>query len=366
MQPTPAILRSVNELTPSIIGLSMVREDGLPFFAFQPGQYATISFPDYRVLRGERSFSIASSAMTPTELEFGVRIGGRYTQHLAHLVAGDRVTVRGPFGSFTLNPERDRSVVLIAGGIGVTPFLSMMRTAAAANWPTDIHLIYSVRSVADAAYLAELEQLQHTWPRLRVVYVVADGKIPNDGRFVAGRLTTDIIAAVTGGQPLGRSYYLCGPPGFMTAVTNLILSFGIRRDGIRRERFTVATSAIIEPGTLVPWWTFAAWGAATAIILGAIIHLEQERRAALLPVTNQSTVSNTTTTPTNVTNTEVVPTNVATTTNISVTNVNTTPITNGVNKATTTTSTNKPKSTSNTTTTPAPVPASPYPRTGMS
>lgn len=349
MQKTDAILKQLTTLSPTILGLTLVRADGRPFFGFTPGQYATINFPDYRHLRGERSFSIASSATRHRELEFGIRVGGSYTKRLTTLQPGDRVHVRGPFGQFTMDPTYDRSVVLIAGGIGVTPFMSMIRTAAEANWSTEIRLIYAVRSLTDAAYHEELTTIAAKYPNLKVTYVVADQRVPEHSSYVAGRFTSDVLAAAVEQNPWGRTYYVCGPAGFMTAVNRMLKQSGVQPAAVRRERFSVATSAIIEPGTAVPAWAFAAWGIAAAMIFGVVVHVEQERReyvaaeaaaaAVVTPTTTETTtpvestvITPTTTTPTTTTpaptNSSTMPKNTSTTTTTpttTVTPVQTTP-----------------------------------------
>lgn len=273
----------IQSLTPTAVEVVLARENQDCFWNFQPGQYATVSFPAHPHLHGERSFSIASAPTDRATLRFGIRLGGRYTQALQTLQPGDPAVVNGPFGRFTFDEERDRSAVFIAGGIGVTPFLSMIRSASDRGLANELTLIYSVRSLADAPFLDELLQLERLNPRFRLVCAVSDGQITRqtNARFFPGRITAEILDAAVAGQSWARSYFLCGPPAFMNAMLGALKSRGIRRAAVKSERFSVGSSAIIEPGTMIPAYVFAAWSAVAVLVFGIIIKLEQANRASI-------------------------------------------------------------------------------------
>lgn len=313
---------NIVSLSPTVIELTVVRENGQPYPYFIPGQYGTISFPTDRTIRGERSFSIASSPADLTSLKFGIRVHGKYTTELTKLKRGDRAAFAGPFGQFTFDPIKDSSVVFIAGGIGITPFMSMVRTAQAMGLPNDLTLCYSIRSLSDAPYRDELDAYAKANPRFRVVYAVSDGKIPAGAKnMYAGRVTPEMLAAVfQDGDWYKKSTYLCGPPPFMQAVVKSMTALGLPEHLIRSERFAVASSAIIEPGSVVPKLAFTAWGVAAALIFAVVVHGETEKRDAVnaanqLPVTPQTTVPTTTQNSNVSTNSPSVNTNTRTTTN---------------------------------------------------
>lgn len=277
-----SILQDIRPLTPGILGLVVVRQDGQSYPQFLPGQYATLSFPSHSRIKGERSFSIASSAADLTKLEFGIRIGGRYTTALRQLRPGDRVEAAGPFGQFTFEPFRDQSAVFIAGGIGITPFMSMVQTATDIGLRNSLRLVYSVRSLADAAYVDVLNDLSRRNPNLGVTYVVGDRRVPpGTSNIRPGFVTADIFSAAIGKNPWGHSYFLCGPPAFMNVVTKQLQSFGLPKTAVRTERFAVASSALIEPGSWLPKLTIASWGLATVALVGFFAVREKDRRDEL-------------------------------------------------------------------------------------
>ncbi len=350
MSRTRAIVSDIRPLTPSILELTLRRTDGKSFPFFQAGQYATLSFPAYDRLKSERSFSIAGSAAYPTELQFGIRVGGDYTSTLRYLQRGDRAVIGGPFGQFTFDTQRDQSAVFIAGGIGITPFMSMIRTATDTKLTNELILIYSVRSLSDAAYLDELQALEKRNPNLRVIYVVSDGNIPKKSNsYFAGRVSSELIAAAVQQNPWGRSFFMCGPSAFMTFTSKLLKEMGLPLGMIRSERFAVGSSALIERGSPIPKFTFAAWGVATAVLLTMIVRVEQVKRATALgsaPTTTSATLPSAGTT--------AVTAPLVSTTPVVTPSVTTTPIVNTATPVNTSTTT--PQNTAPAvTTTPTPV-----------
>lgn len=291
MKKIPAVVEVIRNLTPTSFAVTLTRLDGTAFPPFAPGQYATLSFPGYRRLKGERSFSIASSPDDRLQLEFGVRVAGQYTTAMSRVRQGDQAMIGGPYGRFTFDPARDHSAVFIAGGIGITPFLGMIRAATDQHLENDLTLLYSVRTLTDAPFAPEIDKLERINPQLRVIYAISDKQVPAGSvRLIPGRITPDLLNLAVGGSPWGRSYFLCGPPAFMAAMTANLRAMGVSNAAIRTERFGVGSSAIIERGTPIPKFTFAAWGVAAAMVFGTVASIEHSRRQ-VLPVTTTSTTN---------------------------------------------------------------------------
>ncbi|MFA5051905.1 MAG: FAD-dependent oxidoreductase [Patescibacteria group bacterium] len=292
-----AVITTIKRLSPTVIELAIARPDGNTFPEFLPGQYATLSFPMQHRIRGARSFSIVSAPTDLSDWRFGIRMHGSYTRAMSRLQAGDPVFVTGPFGQFTFDPVRDRSAVFIAGGIGVTPFLSMIKTATDLKLDNDLTLVYSVRSMDDAPYMQELDSWQQKNSRLTVVYAVSDGAVPDSlDRRVPGRITADVLSKAVPGGIGSRSVFLCGPPPFMKAMTGHLVGLGLPKGLIRTERFGVGSQEFIERGTPIPKLVFVGWGVAAAVLFGVIFRSEQKKRAdtAALPVDASQTVPATT------------------------------------------------------------------------
>src|SRR5581483_4981754 len=105
---------------------------------------------------------------------FAMRPHGRFTSQIAHLEAGTDVRVQGPFGGFTIDPDYDHQIVMLAAGIGITPFMSMLRHAAETGLTNPILLLYTTKSSSDIPFYEEILALKRRLPRFRVFFLVGD------------------------------------------------------------------------------------------------------------------------------------------------------------------------------------------------
>ncbi|HZW19749.1 FAD-dependent oxidoreductase [Noviherbaspirillum sp.] len=159
-----------------------------------------------------------------------------YKRALGALPAGAMVRIEGPFGSLTLHSDRTRPAVFLAGGIGITPFMSMLRQAARDGHARDLILMYSNRRPEDAAFLDELQAIAKQNKGVRVIATMTDiarSKRPWDGRV--GAINDALIASVN--ADVTPVYYLVGPPGLVEALRDTLNRMGISDDDIRSEEF---------------------------------------------------------------------------------------------------------------------------------
>lgn len=229
-------------LSPTVRSVKMTCNEGKKPLLFEPGQYAAISLHDRLRPTTTRCFSIASSPNHRSELEFCARVGGKYTRALERLQTGDQIVVRGPFGHFVLKDRKNQNLVFLAGGIGVTPFMSMIRYASELQLHNNLHLVFSCRSQDDIPFFDELVQLENTNPRLRVTYVIGEGTTDRLGNreFITGRL--DESSAQTIGFDFARqTFMICGPGGYITAMQDLLTTHGVSHSRILSEAFTQAS-----------------------------------------------------------------------------------------------------------------------------
>src|SRR6266850_399346 len=209
-------------------------------FKFQAGQSMNVSLIDPPETDGKgnaRSFSIASA---PYEAELMIATRMRDTAFkrvLKSMPAGGRVSLRGPMGNFTLDGADARPAVFLAGGIGITPFVSMSRQAAHDRLARDIWLFYSNRRPEDAGFLEELAALPRRNPRYRFVGTMvemAKSSRPWSGetgfldRAMLERHLKELAAAV---------YYTAGPPGLVEAMQKMLADAGVEDEAIRTDEF---------------------------------------------------------------------------------------------------------------------------------
>lgn len=273
------------KITPSTLLLTLKRTDGERPLSFQPGQYAAIAYEKRGKLSTARCFSVVSSPTEQNLLQFSMRVRGRFTSALSRLQKGDFVDVTGPFGGFVFDASRDKQAVFIAGGIGITPFMSMMRYASALHGDNDITLIYSCASQDDVPFGEELLDLQAAHPNLKVHFVVGAGptdKLP-DQQVSSGHITVDLLDRITGKRYEDRRFFICGPPVFMKAMTGLLSQRSVPNTGILTEAFTQSSPK--QTSVLRSWPANAYALGAIGMVLGSFIVMVSDMLRTLPPTT---------------------------------------------------------------------------------
>jgi methane monooxygenase component C len=196
-------------------------------FTWDPGQYVHVTLP---AVGATRAYSMANAPDGSRELEFLVRLlpDGRFSGHVdAGLATGEPVRLRGPHGQFTF--RADPKPVFVAGGTGLAPILAVLRSLVGQS-ATEARLVFGVTNEADLFCVDELSALSRALPHLDVVTTVERPAATWSG---AVGLVTDHLGPI---DPTG-SYYLCGPPGMVSAAEELLFSHGVPRDRIHIERF---------------------------------------------------------------------------------------------------------------------------------
>ncbi|MCP1648080.1 pyridoxamine 5'-phosphate oxidase family protein [Pseudomonas nitroreducens] len=207
---------------------------------FAPGQHLPV-----RLVVGEqaliRTYSL-SSAPSDGELRISVKTQGPASRHLHEQVGvGDHLQVRAPMGSFTLNSDSARPVVLIGAGVGITPLLSMLRELAAGP-ARRVHLFQSARTLGQLPFQREITELRQRTPQLQVHRALsrpeAHAVLGRDFEQV-GRLD---IEALKARLPLDDyDFYVCGPGEFTQAIYDGLRGLNIADARIHAETFGPST-----------------------------------------------------------------------------------------------------------------------------
>jgi predicted ferric reductase len=205
---------------------------------FAPGQFAWLRLRRWGLF-GDHPFTIASGARTDGTVEFTVRHIGDYTRTLGRLSPGARVFLDGPHGSFSVDHTRATGLVLLAGGVGITPMMSMLRTLADRGDRRPHRLLVSGRSPEDLLFIDELEDLQN---RLHLTVVPTLTQPHPDWTGPTGRIDATMLATVLPG-PFRRNqldYFLCGSAPFVDGVNTALDEIGIPRQRVHTEQFDMA------------------------------------------------------------------------------------------------------------------------------
>lgn len=235
--------------TPVVKTFRLRTPNGGPIpFSFVPGQFLTYS-ADIDGKQIKRSYTIASSASQTAYVETTIKREdvGIFSKFMHdHVKEGDCVEVMAPFGNFTFRGTEADSVVLIGGGVGLTPLMAAVRYMADISWPGEIYLIYAARSTEDFIFREELEYLQSRRRNLHIVATMARA----DGTAwmgAEGPITRELLLSVP--NIVKRRIHLCGPPRMMDAIRKILSEIGIPQDQVKTEAFGPALGAVPPPGT---------------------------------------------------------------------------------------------------------------------
>ena len=237
---TPTPVLAVVDETPTIKTIRLARPEGLEFEA---GQFLTVRI---RVDGQEhaRCYSVSSAPEARGYLEISVRKQGLVSNALHSMLRpGATLAIKGPLGAFKFPATDDRPLVLIAGGIGITPLVSMLRHVVAAEPTRPVTLLYSARSEADFAFRDELECLHRRHPQVRVYLAVSSGAAAP--HIYAGHIDEALLRMAV--PALTDSVCLvCGPGPMIETMRALLASIGVPPGQIRHEAFNAAIAASAE------------------------------------------------------------------------------------------------------------------------
>jgi predicted ferric reductase len=209
--------------------------DGHEGLRFQAGQFARLRAADCLYGMEEHPFSLSSSAQRPDRPAFTVKALGDFSASLAELSVGTQVLVDGPHGEGAHEAPATRGRLLVAAGIGITPALSVIRTAAERGDPRPIVLVYGSRRWVDVTFREELTQLQRRLPALRVVHVLSRPEPLWIGE--RGRVGTDVLQRHLPGDVALWSALVCGPAAMVAEVSLALRRLGVPPAAIQAEGF---------------------------------------------------------------------------------------------------------------------------------
>jgi CDP-4-dehydro-6-deoxyglucose reductase/ferredoxin-NAD(P)+ reductase (naphthalene dioxygenase ferredoxin-specific) len=225
-------------LTHDVLMLRFAIESGGPY-TFSAGQFAKLQFafaPD-----APRDYSMANTP-ADAELEFHIRVlaGGVSGQIRDRVRIGDPVRISGPFGTSYLREQHSGPIVAIAGGTGLAPVRSIVRTALDKRLPGAVHLYFGVRAERDVYGEAELRAWEARHPNLRVHVVLSEATQLTD-HHRAGMVTDAVRADFD--SLAGFHAYLAGPPAMVDAASELLREKGVGARDMHADAFYSAPAA---------------------------------------------------------------------------------------------------------------------------
>lgn len=200
-----------------------------------PGQFAFLKFISKHISAEEHPFTISSTPTRPLNLQFTIRCSGDWTGGISRLRSGDRAVIEGPYGLFShLARPWYREWIMIAGGIGITPMLSMLRYMTDQNEKRPVTLIWSNRTSEDVVYLPEFEAFQKSLIAFRLFHVFTRDP---DARLKRNRLEKSSLERMLRNCSRQSGIFLCGPPKMMHDIRHALIELGFPRSAIHTENF---------------------------------------------------------------------------------------------------------------------------------
>jgi uncharacterized protein len=250
------VKRRVENIAGDICSFYLEPHDGGVLPPFLPGQFLTfeLNIPDHPV-PVVRCYSLSDSPTVRERYRLTIRrmqpppnagseVAGGLSSSFFHnsLKEGDVVDVLAPNGGFYLDTQSDRSVVLIAGGVGITPLLSMLKWLAHTRSSRETWLFYAVRNSRDIALLDEIREIveNNTHFHLIIIYSEPTGQcVKGSDYHCAGFLSVDVLRRYL--KTSNYEFYICGPPPMMESIMRQLTDWGVPDAEIHFEAFGPAS-----------------------------------------------------------------------------------------------------------------------------
>jgi ferredoxin-NADP reductase/nitrite reductase/ring-hydroxylating ferredoxin subunit len=243
------LIDKVSQKGTDIMSFRFSRSDNQNQLNYRAGQYSIVDLGTGEDPKGPtRSFTIASSPTEKDSIMITTRIRDTpFKQKLSRLDPGTVVKITAPAGDFTLSEDYSRPVVFLSGGIGVTPFRSMIKYATDKQLPVKITMFDSNRNQANILYKDEFDSWANLNKNLKIIYTITEEEAESLSSSAAsewkgekGWIDKAMLTRHLSKEELSDSiFYICGPPAMLNAMQKLLSQqIGISADKIRIEEFT--------------------------------------------------------------------------------------------------------------------------------
>ncbi|MFA9377602.1 MAG: FAD-binding oxidoreductase [Lachnotalea sp.] len=218
-----------------IVTLKFKPQNG-ELFSYLPGQFVYIRIDNPQIPRDEHPFTISSSPSQTDYVSVTAKKLGDFTNKLNHVNVGDHVYIDGAFGTFSyLEAQENKKICFIAGGIGITPFLGMLRYMKSINDNKDVVLLWGARDLSEVICKNELDDYVTTLENFKFVPVLS-----NDSNFTGekGFISSDVIQKYV--ESIHEyDFYICGPPIMLESQLKNLKMLGVSKKNIHFERFAI-------------------------------------------------------------------------------------------------------------------------------
>lgn len=229
-------ISSMERVVYDVYTIHLIPSNNHSVFSFLPGQFCQVRNPLYKNPEETHLFSIASSPTKRKYIELCIKVYGNWTKALGEKRVGDTLNIAGPFGKFIWTNDIKQAVFL-AGGIGITPMLSILRYVNEINPNQSITLLYGSRTEDTITYKEELNSLAKSMPNFKIVHILSHLKDKDAWSGYRGFITKEIFQKELTDLK-DKTYFLCGPPIFVQLMNKILSELNIDEKMIHQELFT--------------------------------------------------------------------------------------------------------------------------------
>ena len=199
---------------------------------FLPGQFFMVRFEEDRALK--RAYSISSSPADKGYMEITMNLVGEFTKKLWQCKANGHLIFTGPYGKFYFDEGMKGNLVLIGGGLGITPLRSIIRYCNGKKLPNKINLIYSARTPEAIAYKEELENFEKKNPNYNFAFTITRPKPEHKWNGLVGRIDKELLSRNI--ENIEKTlFFICGPLQFVKDIREMLESLGAKKEQVKAD-----------------------------------------------------------------------------------------------------------------------------------
>jgi len=223
----------VGEIVPRTSSVKSFRFPRPSALDYKAGQYLIVTLKS-GAQEMRKPLSISSSPTEKEYIEFTKKLTGHpFSERLNQLKIGDAVTIDAPFGSFTFEGEHEK-IGLLSGGVGVTPLRSICKFCSDMKLGTKVTLLYGNRTEMDIVFRRELDQMQTQNDNFKVVFTLEEPE--SNWQGYKGDIDVEMIKKEIPDYS-ETVFYVCGPPGMVQAMENLLKALRVPAESVKKENF---------------------------------------------------------------------------------------------------------------------------------